>query len=218
MWDLGKNTGTGCTLDGVSICVGPAPRVIPSQCHIPLLDYRKELEAENTSPLTVKLLRSIGDDLRSVYFDIMEEQFNRLIPVLHNTDGDLFQLCTINFKLNISPDEALNKLLPLTLSDDPSEFLSDAKKGKNGQLKEIKLPWLKAGNQKHKEWENTLMGDITIHENKLIIDVNSKERADTIIELINQYLTDGVSYQNTRIESIEKKLSTTKTSSKKKLD
>jgi len=80
------------------------------------------------------------------------------MPVLHNTDGDLFECCIVHFKLSISPNDALHKLLPLTLSDSPKEFLEEEKKDKNGQLKQIKFPWLKLDNNKHKQWDNTLMG------------------------------------------------------------
>jgi hypothetical protein len=204
------------TLDGVSISIGTAPHIIPSQCHIELLDFRKELEKEYGKPLTPELLREEGDDLRLYYFDLMDEIFNKPMPVLHNTDGDLFECCIVHFKLSISPNDALYKLLPLTLSDNPKEFLEKAKKDKNGQLKQIKFPWLKLGNNKHQQWDNTLMGNITIIPGKITVEVNSKARAEAILNLINNYLGDDVSYQKTKVESVEKKLLTAKSSKEKK--
>jgi len=204
------------TLDGISISIGTAPRIIPSHCHIELLDFRKELEEEHGKPLTSKLLRNIGDDLRLYYFDLMDELFTKPAPILHNTDGDLYEFCTVHFKLDITPQEAFNKLLSLTLSNNPEEFLEEAKKNKNGQLKQIKLPWLKLGNNKHKQWDNTLMGNITISTAKITVEVNSKVRAEAIIKLINNMLGDDVSYQKTKIESIDKKLSSVKPSKQNK--
>ena len=204
------------TLDGISITIGTAPHMVPSHCHLELLDFRKELEEEHGTPLTPELLRNEGEDLRLYYFDLMDELFNKPMPVLHNTDGDLYEFCTVHFKLCTNPHEALNKLLPLTLSNNAKEFLEEAKKDKNGQLKQIKLPWLKSGNKKHKQWDNTLMGNITISAGKITVEVNSKVRAETIIKLINNTLGDDVSYQKTKVESFDKKLSSVKPSKQNK--
>jgi len=192
------------TMDGISLCIGTSPCIIPSSYHIDLLNFRKELEVEHKNQLTAPLLRTLAEDLRKLNFHIINTLYNPVMPVLHNTDGDVFQPCTISFKLHLGIEEALNKLLPLTLSDDPNVFLSDAKKSKDGQLKEIKLHWLKDGNSNHKEWDNTLMGNITIQSNKLKIEVNSKERADIIIKLINECLGVAVSDQRIRAESLKK--------------
>lgn len=200
------------TLDGISITIGTAPHIIPSHCHIELLDFRKELEKEHGKPITPELLRKEGDNLRLYYFDLMDELFNKPMPVLHNTDGDLYEFCTIHFKLNISPLVALDKLLPLTLSNNSKEFLEEAKKDKNNQVKQIKLPWLKSGNKKHKQWDNTLMGNITISAGKITVEVNSKVRAETIIKLINNILGNNVSYQKTKVKSVDKKLLSVKPS------
>jgi hypothetical protein len=196
------------TMDEISLCIGTSPCIIPSSYHIDLLNFRKELETEHKNQLTAPLLRSLADDLRKLNFQIITALYNPVMPVLHNTDGNIFQPCTISFKLNLGIEEALNKLLPLTLSDDPNEFLSAANKTKDGQLKEIKLHWLKGGNSKHHQWDNTLMGNITIQANKLKVEVNSKERADIIIQLLNECLGAGVSDRKIRVESVKKMHST----------
>jgi hypothetical protein len=194
------------TLDGISLCIGMAPCIIPSDCHMELLDYRKELEEENRKTLTGELLRTEGLSLRFTYFDLLYQQINRPRPILHNTDGDLFEFCKIYFTLNIEPQKAFEKLLPLTLSNDPEEFLSSARKNREGKLKYLEFPWLKAGNKQHKEWENTVMGHIVIHGDKVIVETNSQTRAKKIQALMEKYLGDEITYQKTRVESVEKKL------------
>jgi len=203
------------SLDGTSISIGTAPRIIPSHCHIELLDFRKTLETEHRIPLTPALLRKEGDSIRLYFFDLMNALFNKPLPVLHNTDGDLFEICTVHFKLSIHPQEALHQLLPLALSDNPEEFLEEAKKNKQGQFTQIKLPWLKSGNQQHAEWDNTLMGHMIIGTDKITVEVNSKIRAEAISKLINDHLGDAVSYQKTVVGSIAKKLSSMGSSKQK---
>lgn len=207
------------TIDDVSICIGTAPHIVPSHCHMELLDYRQELLEENDGMLDQALLRREEWDVRGTYFDIMEEHFNRPPPPqLHNTDSELFEFCTVYFTLAVNPQEAFEKLFLLTLSDDKEEFLSDAKKSKDGHIKYIEFPWIKLGNKNHKGLENTLMGRITIDNTDMTVEVNSQARADKIKELVKEHLGDNATYKRTDIKSIESAIQSAKNSPEKNLD
>jgi len=84
------------------------------------------------------------------------------MPTLLNTDGDLLVLSKSQFKLEMPIEEALRRLLPMTLSKDYDEFFDSAKKSKNGQITHIEFPWLKKGNKKHKDWENTVLAKLSL--------------------------------------------------------
>ncbi len=197
------------TMDGQSIFVGMAPFIIPTSCHTELLDFKEFLieECNEGEELTSVILREDFDvDLLSYYFELLEAVYNKPMPTLANTDGDLLQFSKSYFKLTMEAEEALRCLLPLALSEDANEFLDDAEKTRNGEIKEIEFPWLKKGNKMHKSWENTVMGHITIKPGKLILETNSEKRTETGKKLLSQYLGDKVLFQQTLIETPEQKL------------
>jgi Protein of unknown function (DUF2384) len=197
------------TTEGQSIFVGMAPFIIPTTYHTELLDFKEWLieECNAGKELTPVMLREDFDvDLLSYYFELLEAAYNRPMPTLANTDGDLFQFSKSYFKLAIQIEEALRCLLPLTLSEDADEFLNDAQREKDGEIKEIEFPWLKKGNKMHKSWENTVMGHITIKPGKLILETNSEKRSETGKKLLTKYLGDKILFQQTLIETPEQKL------------
>ena len=112
------------TLDHQSIFVGMAPFIVPTSYHQNLIDFKKGLIEKNEHhELNPEVLCTIFNmELIDYFFEIMKIEFNKPLPILFNTDGDLLQISKSYFALTIKPEEVLNKLLPLTLSDDPNEF------------------------------------------------------------------------------------------------
>lgn len=196
------------TLDGQSISIGMAPFIVPANYQTDLIDFRKWLVEENDGvALTPETLRDEFDEvLLSYFFDIMKITFNKPLPTLMNTDGELLQLSKSYFKLTVAPEEALSCLLPLTLEDDPEKFLEEAIKDKSGKIKQVKFPWLQKGNRKHKSWDNTVFGHITVEQGRLILETNSQERAQRGTKLLSRYLGDAISFQQTLIETPEQKM------------
>lgn len=196
------------TLSNQSIFVGMAPLTIPTDYYHQVIDFRKWLIEENDGqPLTPEALRNELDaELLNYFFDTLESAYNRPPPTLVNTDEELLQFSTMHFKLAIPPEEALTALLPMTLSDDPEEFLGDAKRTQSGKIKRIECPWLKKGNKIHRVWDNTVLGHIVIEEGKLILETNSEERTKRAKKLLFKYLSEGVTFQQTLIETPEQKM------------
>lgn len=202
------------TLDGQSIFVGMAPFIIPPDYHNDLIDFRKWLVEENDHKrLSPDVLRDEFDmELLDYFFDIMRSAFNRPMPTLVNTDDELLQFSKSQFKLSAAPEEALNCLLPLTLSKDPKEFLNDAERNESGEISRISFPWLKKGNKRHKDWANTVMGNVTIGEGRLTLETNSEKRTQRGKKLLIKYLGNVIYFQQTLIESPEQKLQSLSTS------
>jgi hypothetical protein len=196
------------TMDNQSIFVGMAPFILPPQQHIALLDFKKWLTEENDGkPLDSNALRNELDlDLYDYFFDAIIEAYNKPLPTLVNTDGELFQPTSSHFKLMQSPQNTLNRLMSMTLSDDPEDFLKDAKRTKTGKITQIQFRWLKKGNKKHKHWDNTVYGDVTINEGKLILKTNSVERAEKGKKLLAKLLGNSIEFQKTLIESLQHKM------------
>lgn len=196
------------TLDNQSIFVGMAPFILPPEHHNSLIDFKKWLIEENDNqPLNENVLRNELDlDLLDYFLDAIGEAYNKPPPILVNTDNELIQFSISHFKLTLSPEDALNRLLSMTLSKNPEEFLSHAKRTKTGKITEIQFPWLKKGNKKNKSWENTIHGEVTLKSGKLILETNSVERAERGKKLLKKLLGDSISFQKTLIESPEQKM------------
>jgi len=196
------------TVDNQSIFVGMAPIIIPSHYHTNLIDFRKWMLEENENkPLSTIVLRDKFDvTLLDYFFDIMDDAYNKPLPKLQNTDGEPIQFSKSYFTLDIALEKTFERLLPLTLSNDPEEFLQDVGCDESGEIKRLVFPWLKKGNKEHKGWENTLMGNITLEDDKLILETNSEKRTQQGKKLLKKHLGKAVRFQQTLIETPEQKL------------
>lgn len=62
------------------------------------------------------------------------------------------------------------------------------------------------GNKKHKAWENTVLGHITVHKNRLVLETNSEKRTGKGKKLLTKYLGEKITFQQTLLETPEQKL------------
>jgi len=193
------------TLDEQAIFIGMAPFTVPMQYHLDLIDFKKWLITENNDhALTPIALRNdFALTLHEFFMRILCEAFNKPLPKLANTDGDPLQFSKTHFKLTIAPEQALQQLLPLTLTKNAKGFLADAKRNQAGLIKSISFDWLKRGNKQNKSWKNTVMGNITLENGKLILATNSNQRTEKGKELLVKYLGDAIIFQQTLMESPE---------------
>lgn len=196
------------TLDSQSIFVGMMPFMVPARYHHHLIDFREWLiEENNNQNLNPHILRNdMDDELLDYFFELIIASFNQPFPILLNTDGELMQFSKSYFKLTMQPEEALCLLLPLTLSKNTEEFLRDAKRDQSNTIQQIKFSWLKKGNKKHKSWNNTVMGEVTIEKDRLTLETNSEKRTEKGKKLFIKYLGDAITFQQTLIESPEQKM------------
>jgi len=196
------------TLANQSIFIGMMPFTLPVGYQHDLIDFKDWLIEENkVQELTPEILRESSDtELCDYFFGLIQSAFSKQFPTLVNTDGELMQFSKSYFKLTVKPEEALRCLLPLTLSKDAEGFLRDAKRSESGVVQKIEIPWLKKGNKKHQNWDNTVMGHITLQANKLMLETNSEERNQRGKKLLDKYLGDAIHFQKTLIESPEQKL------------
>ncbi len=194
------------TSEDQSIFVGMAPFNVPPRYNRNVIDFKNWLiEKNNGKKLTASKLReSFSLVTFDCFFNIICNAYKNPFPILQNTDGELLQISKSYFEINVMPKEVLQKLLPLTLSEDADEFLQDAVRDKkSGKLTEIKIPWLKKGNRENKSWDNTVLGHILIKNDNLILETNSDERFNKGKELLNSLLGKAIKFKQRHIESIE---------------
>jgi hypothetical protein len=187
-------------MDGVAIMCGCAPLMIPPHFHNRVIELRENL-FQSKGPVSEELLHEYEKELREEYFAIADAVYNPRMPELHNTDGDPFVPTTLHFEIHCKPDEAFEELKSLALHDIDEPVLD----GK-GELTAVRFGWLEPGNKMHKDWENTVLGSLSIKGKKLTAQVNSEQRAQRVRAEIEQRLGDRVVYKRAVIESIERAL------------
>ncbi|HQS83808.1 MAG: hypothetical protein B7Y25_02710 [Alphaproteobacteria bacterium 16-39-46] len=203
------------SLDGQEIFLGTSPYITPHNAYAELTNARKELEKmTKQKPLTPEVLRENAIQLRRLFLSFLAEQFK--VPVFKNTDGETLELSKVYFSLEMDIQEAFEKLIVLSVKEDKKDFLSAAERNRQGQIERLKFPWIMSGNKLHKSWNNTILGSITLEKGSLIVEVNSRERAQKIQTLVSQYLKTSAQYQRTVITSLEKNAKETSKSQKSK--
>ncbi|MDE0053813.1 MAG: SEC-C metal-binding domain-containing protein [Gammaproteobacteria bacterium] len=188
------------TLDGDSIMLGCAPLIIPPSYAGIFLNMREDLADDSVEGLD--LLREWDHEMRELYLDIRDDLLNPRLPEMQNTDGDPLQLTKLYYELKCSPQEAKDILAPLSMGLNGDEPKTD----KDGTLVSVSFPWVKAGNAKHADWNNTTLGQIVIDGSRLTVDVNSERRAKVFKREIEKRLGDLAQLKNAAISSLEQML------------
>jgi hypothetical protein len=140
------------------------------------------------------------EEIRTTYLDLRDAM--RTPPRLTNTDGDPFLLHTLTFRAG-SAHAAFEALAPLERGVSKKELMESAELGDNGELRRVEISWLKQGNRMHKDWENTILGHITISGRSVVVEVNSEERAARIRHEIERRLGILVVHEKTVTQSPE---------------
>ncbi|MDO8678926.1 MAG: DUF2384 domain-containing protein [Acidobacteriota bacterium] len=165
------------TMDGVSLMFGAAPFVVPPRWHTRIIDWRERVFRRRL--LTRHDLADFDIEIRELYFDIAAELLDPTPPQLCNTDGDPVALTTLTYGLKTPVGAAFEKLASLAMvhdEDHSDEVVRDA----SGAVSSATLSWVKAGNRQHKDWTNTVLGNIRLMAGSLVADVNSARRADRL--------------------------------------
>ncbi len=186
------------TMDNHSIILGNSTTGIPPSYLHYFIDLRESFN-EQGETLDKEVLLEDDLEIREIFLDICEELDNPQLPQLRNADGDKLEPTKLYYTLNCSPYEAVVRLASLSFGH-TDDIISDGKFNKQGELQSIIFPWLK------KTKDNTVLGDITIDGDQLIIGVNSRERAETIKRKITRRLGKLALFQHATIESLEKLL------------
>ena len=187
-------------IDQVTMLEACAPVMFPPIEKGPLLKLRRKMHRRNPAP-TPEVLREYFYDMLGIYHDITDRLLNPPMPQLQNTDGDPLVFNKLIYTLDCSPREALDILKQLNLTEDDESLLTGAEFAPSGELCKIAFAWEKPGNEKHKDWNNTILGHLTIAGDTLTAEVNSENRAQQFKALMEELLPGKARYKTTVIES-----------------
>jgi hypothetical protein len=191
------------TAGGASIMIGASPWVIPPSWHLTIIELRDQLSPRRLMTLADLSKREI--ELRHLYHQIVDAIVNPRLPTLLNTDGDPIEMTTMTYVLGVSASEAFDRLRPLaTLRGEV--HVDDERLDAAGRIEAAVLTWLKAGNRKHKDWDNTTLGTLHLDGSRLVIEVNSARRRERITKEISKRLGSTATLVETTTTDIVKEL------------
>ncbi|MGE3843550.1 MAG: SEC-C metal-binding domain-containing protein [Vicinamibacterales bacterium] len=187
------------TAGGASILIGACPWVIPASWHIPIIDMRERFRPKGL--LTRNDLLDYDLEIRQAYHEVVDAILNPELPVMQNTDGDPLELTTLTYELGIPPARAVECLTPLaTLRDEA--HISDETYDATGAIRGATLTWIKGGNRKMKDWDNTTLGTLRISEARLVVEVNSARRRRRIEKEIAKHLGAAATLVDTTVTDL----------------
>ncbi len=171
------------TAGGASIMLGASPWVIPPSWHLSVIEFRDQLSPRRLMTLADPSKWAI--DARRLYHQIVDAIVNPKLPTLQNTDGDPIEMTTMTYDLAGTPAESFDRLLPLaTLRGEA--HVDDERYDAAGGIEAAVLTWLKAGNRKHQDWDNTTLGTLRLDGSRLVIEVNSARRRERIAKEVSK--------------------------------
>lgn len=172
-------------LHGLDFMLGCAPSIFSGQQVMQIFDF-KEGFAELEITWDADLLKILEAPLRTLYLQFRAELLNPPKRVYQNHEGHVFEMHRLQYQLSCSIEEALAALQSLALGFDKDDLEEIKTFSSQGELVEIKLPWLKIS-PKDKQ-QKILLGEIILRPGRLEIEVNSKERASRFKRSISQRL------------------------------
>ena len=191
------------TAGSASILIGACPLVIPASWHISIIDMREKFRPKGL--LTREELLDYDLEIRQAYHEIVDALRHPKIPVMQNTDGDPLELTTLTYEIGVPAAEAVERLTPLaTLRDEA--HVADEAYDTTGALCAATLTWIKAGNRKMKDWDNTTLGTLRVSKSRLIVEVNSARRRRRIEKEIAKHLGVAATLVDTTVTDITEAL------------
>ena len=186
-------------IDSLAMLIGCGTVLIPPKMKPELIGFRRWL-AEFEDPITSRSLYEYDLEIRELYFDI----FNSLMepPELQNTDGDPLSFHSLHYEIE-SSELAFERLKSLSVTNSEGELRREAALDKAGRVMRVEIPWSRKNRSKKAVPDNTVLGKLSIDENRLKVEVNSARRAEIIRAEIEKLLGKHARYITTEIQSPE---------------
>ncbi len=184
--------GKAISVRGESVLTGNGSLVLPNTFLPQILDFRDWMRT-GKKQITPEVLFDYDIEIRKFYLSLRGDILNSEPAKLTNTDGEAFHFSILKYNLNCSLEEAAQLVAPLAFEDDVEKLLERAEKEVDeeaGLGRFLEIPWLKEGNQEHPDWGDTVLGQIWIEDGTMGVEVNSKQRANTIKGIIGDLFGD----------------------------
>lgn len=188
---------------GIRSNMGTSPYALRPTAKRDVLELRKwMLDEIGGEKITAEHLHEFEYDIRALYLNILRGMFTP--PRLANTDNDPFVPQKLYFDLE-SADKAFHGLKGLAGGNE-NDLLEEATVI-DGLIVKADISWLGGSEVARKRLGGpVLLGLLRIYDDRLVVEVNSKERAELIRRIVEERLGDSAKYKTTLIEPIEPRL------------
>lgn len=186
---------------GFSSNVGTGPYALRPTEKLEVLNLRKWIISQiGDEQIKPEQLHEFEYDIRALYLDVVKAMFSP--PRLTNTDNHQLLPQKLYFDLE-SASDAFHSLKDLAVGWSEDELLKDATI-MDGVVVKAEVPWLGGSEAARRRLDGpVLLGLLKIDRDRLVVEVNSKERAECIRKLIQERLRNRARYKNTLIEPLE---------------
>jgi hypothetical protein len=168
-------------------------------------DIRKICKIKKDQLPSLEQITACAAMIRALYRDFRSAAENPSAPRYTNTDGESLSFNKVFFDID-DAELVFDAIHHLCFNTTKQELREDATLDDSGKFLKIEFPWLKKGNKLHPEWDNTVMGQITIERARLTVDTNSLERVEAIRRLVANHCGKLAKYKSTLIEPLEAKI------------
>jgi hypothetical protein len=184
--------------------IGTGPYPLRPTAKRDVLELRKWIENEiRSEKIRTEHLHEFEYDIRGLYLHLLRGMLAP--PTLTNTDGDLLLPQKVYFDID-SADTTFHALKHLAGGVNETDVFRDATI-EDGLVVRAEVCWLGGTEEARKRLGGpVLLGLLKIGEGRLVVEVNSKQRADLIRRLVEEGLGNGARYRTTLIEPIETQL------------
>ena len=181
--------------------IGTGPYPLRPTAKRDVLELRKWIINEiGSEEITTEHLHEFELDIRGLYLHMLRGMFSP--PRLANTDSEPLLPQKLYFDLD-SADQAFQGLRTLAEGWKENEVL-DGATVEEGLIVKAEIPWFGGNEEARKRLGGpVLLGLLKIEGNRLVVEVNSKQRAELIRRLVEERLGNTATYETTLIEPIE---------------
>ena len=179
--------------------IGCGKYIIPIGRKPMIIDLRRKI-TKLRRKVTNRLLMEYQIEIRELLFEIVDTLIKP--PVMCNTDGDPLLFHKIHYKIE-DPNETFNALRHLCTVESPEELKERAILDNNGNILKIEFPWISQKSHSSEHLKNAVLGHIFINKQRMIIEVNSRQRAKRVRHEVEARLGNKATYKTTEITSLE---------------
>ena len=140
-------------------------------------------------------------DVRELYWNVCDD-LHELLD-LENSEGDPLCFQQLFFNIIVTPQIAFDKLKSLGPDIPEDELLSFAEYDDAGNLVYVAFPCVKDTASSFTSEYPTMLGEIIIDQNEIIVSTNSENRAAKIREEIENRLSGQVVFNKSEIDELD---------------
>lgn len=174
--------GQVAVANGIAMLEATCGMVLPPGDKTDVIELRRHIRAEGDSEnVHVDAWRLLDWDIeiRQLYLDLANAQWNPARPQLCTPEGDEFEFHTLIFDIP-SPQQAFDAIRPMAAWGNDDEALErEIDRDAEGMMLGARLDLLRPG-QRDDDETMSLLGRVYIDSQRMTVETNSRERADRI--------------------------------------